>query len=313
MTYSLPVSLDETVIARLPHPPSRLTAIAHALPPAARIRVRAAILSCTACVLSSKCRRPVPWDGPTPNRLLVIGEAPGAIEDDMGVPFCGPSGRLLRGALRAVGFDPVDHLPPYGPHPLTFANSVCCRPTFSPPTPRKEHIDACAVHLARTLRAVAPSHVLLVGAIALARFRSDLRISSARGRPFVVPNPAAPAADGAGLWCFPVVHPASVLRDRSQEASWRADLALWHRIVTSPSPAAPIDHLPLTCTACREPVDRYDPDGVALCSTHHARGAATWQAAVKRRAWLLRTEQLSAAPLDMAVPEPAATKTPDPT
>ena len=41
-------------------------------------------------------------------RLMLIGEAPGAEEDKLGVPFVGRSGQLLDDILRAVGLDP-DH------------------------------------------------------------------------------------------------------------------------------------------------------------------------------------------------------------
>lgn len=37
---------------------------------------------------------------------MLIGEAPGAEEDRLGVPFVGRSGQLLDDVLRAVGLDP---------------------------------------------------------------------------------------------------------------------------------------------------------------------------------------------------------------
>lgn len=37
---------------------------------------------------------------------MMIGEAPGAEEDEIGLPFVGRSGRLLDDILRAVGLDP---------------------------------------------------------------------------------------------------------------------------------------------------------------------------------------------------------------
>ena len=39
---------------------------------------------------------------------MLVGEAPGAEEDKLGVPFVGRSGQLLDDILRAVGLDP-DH------------------------------------------------------------------------------------------------------------------------------------------------------------------------------------------------------------
>lgn len=42
--------------------------------------------------------------GDTSSPLCFIGEAPGADEDTAGVPFCGPSGRLLDSIIREAGF-----------------------------------------------------------------------------------------------------------------------------------------------------------------------------------------------------------------
>ncbi len=39
-------------------------------------------------------------------QLMLIGEAPGAEEDALGIPFVGRSGQLLDDILRAVGLDP---------------------------------------------------------------------------------------------------------------------------------------------------------------------------------------------------------------
>lgn len=288
-----PLHMGETIVGMVPHPP----ADPRPYSTKARIHVRAAIFDCTACDLRSGCTRPVPWDGPAPNRLMAIGEAPGADEDAAGRPFVGISGRLLRTALYAAGVRVEG-----SPHaPVTFANTVSCHPDRNS-TPKRDAMDACAPHLARQMAAVAPDHVLLVGAVPLARFRSDVKISTVRGRPFVVPHPSAPASHGAGLWCYPILHPAAILRDRSMERSWREDLVRFAEMVNSSRP--PSDWLPMTCTSCNREVDRYDPDGVPWCEMHIAKGTAGWQASTKRRAWMWRKEVLrNVALLDVPTPE----------
>lgn len=296
------LGLGETVIGHLAHPAP--SPPAKPVSAADRIRGRRGILECTGCALYKSCKAPVPWAGPAPNRLLVVGEAPGAVEDGVGIPFVGPAGKLLRDALRYLGFDPDNH-PRVDPHPfpVTFANTVCCRPSFHPPTPRLEHINACAPHLARTLRIVAPSHVLVVGGTALSRFRADLKITAVRGRPFVVPSSASA---GDGMWCFPIIHPSSILRDRTQEKVWREDLSRWAEIVADPLTWT-TEHLPVDCIACAVKksaavgggkVDRYDPDGISWCDTHYAKGYAGWQASAKKRTWMARTEMLQKQALD---------------
>lgn len=50
--------------------------------------------------------------------LLIVGEAPGEIEDARGLPFVGDSGRVLNNLLKQVKF----------PFSYTITNMVCCRP-----------------------------------------------------------------------------------------------------------------------------------------------------------------------------------------
>lgn len=47
----------------------------------------------------------VPGEGPQPARGMIVGEAPGFKEEEVGRPFVGQSGRLLDNALRALGVD----------------------------------------------------------------------------------------------------------------------------------------------------------------------------------------------------------------
>lgn len=52
------------------------------------------------------------------NHLLFIGEAPGEVEDIMGIPFFGPSGRVLDYIIKEVT----------EPFSYVITNTVCCRP-----------------------------------------------------------------------------------------------------------------------------------------------------------------------------------------
>lgn len=45
----------------------------------------------------------VPGEGPQPARGMVVGEAPGRKEVELGRPFVGSAGRLLDGVLRSLG------------------------------------------------------------------------------------------------------------------------------------------------------------------------------------------------------------------
>jgi len=74
---------------------------------------------CAHCALDGK--RKVYGNQPeaATNGILLLGEAPGAAEEAEGVPFTGPSGRLLNWALKCSGIDR---------HKCWVTNSVLCRP-----------------------------------------------------------------------------------------------------------------------------------------------------------------------------------------
>lgn len=82
-----------------------------------RLALKEQILDCRGCDLCEVGTGPVPFSGPTPSYVAVVGEAPGQMEDKGGKPFIGPSGKLLREALAEAGFN-VDE--------LFIANSVSC-------------------------------------------------------------------------------------------------------------------------------------------------------------------------------------------
>lgn len=62
----------------------------------------------------------VPYSGPDKYDLLVVGEAPGELEEKQGVPFVGPSGKLLKRYLARAGMNP---------NLIRFANLCKYRPT----------------------------------------------------------------------------------------------------------------------------------------------------------------------------------------
>lgn len=56
---------------------------------------------CDECPLRGK--KPVPPEGPLNPELVIVGEAPGALEETKGLPFQGPSGQLLNEMLKENG------------------------------------------------------------------------------------------------------------------------------------------------------------------------------------------------------------------
>lgn len=101
--------------------------------------------------------------GPAP-KLLILGEAPGEREEEMGVPFYpeAPAGSVLRKVMDKAGI-PLDE--------CFLTNAVCCRPAPQKAgtvngTPTTHHIRTCRERLKRTLLAVRPQIVVLLGKVA---------------------------------------------------------------------------------------------------------------------------------------------------
>ena len=69
--------------------------------------------------------------GPTPTRIAVVGEAPGAVEDREGKPFVGPSGMAAARWLTEAGVNVDD---------IAWLNVVSCYPNR---TPNPREVEAC--------------------------------------------------------------------------------------------------------------------------------------------------------------------------
>jgi uracil-DNA glycosylase family 4 len=102
----------------------------------------------------------VPSYGDDSAALVLVGEAPGSTEVQVGVPFVGPSGQLLDAALQAADVDPL----------TTFkTNAVLCRPRYNEDPPDAA-ITACSGRLRGELAAIAyysdDARVIALGKIA---------------------------------------------------------------------------------------------------------------------------------------------------
>src|SRR5207247_9956934 len=57
--------------------------------------IAGAVASCTRCAPYSTATNPVPGQGNPNASLMIVGEAPGATEEQQGLAFVGAAGRLL--------------------------------------------------------------------------------------------------------------------------------------------------------------------------------------------------------------------------
>ena len=132
-------------------------------------------------------------------KLMIIGEAPGAKEEEIGEPFVGRSGKLLDKLLQNAGIDINQD--------VYFCNVVKCRPPQNR-RPTKIEIQENLPWLYQQIKLVKPSVIVLVGATALeAILKIKSRISILRGK----------WIDWEGKLVMPVFHPSYLLRNPSKE------------------------------------------------------------------------------------------------
>ena len=170
----------------------------------------AAARGCTACPeLAATRTQVVPGAVPAGARLLVLGEAPGAQEDEQGLPFVGRSGQLLDLLLAEVGGARAE---------VGVLNTVKCRPPGNRPPTRPE-AATCRGWTERQL-ALAPSAVVVALGLSAARwFLGSVTLSAVRGR----------LHDVDGMRVLPTYHPSAALRSGPRgepRRLLREDLAL---------------------------------------------------------------------------------------
>ncbi|MBI4492274.1 MAG: UdgX family uracil-DNA binding protein [Chloroflexi bacterium] len=145
-------------------------------------QVRRTAARCRACPLWEIGTQTVFGVGPATARLVLIGEAPGYQEDQQGMPFVGPAGKLLDEALAEAGLSRpgvyitniVKHRPwvPGGAHGKN-------RP------PRQSEITACRPWLAQELAIVRPRIIGCLGALAAREILGKgFRLTEQRGQWF---------------------------------------------------------------------------------------------------------------------------------
>lgn len=110
--------------------------------------------ACTACSLAAGRNRPVFGQGVPDPLVLVVGEGPGAEEDQQGLPFVGPSGRLLDKMLASIGLSRETN--------CYIANIVKCRPPNNR-EPAPDERRACMPFLEEQIRLLAPKAILCAG------------------------------------------------------------------------------------------------------------------------------------------------------
>jgi uracil-DNA glycosylase len=156
----------------------------------------AAATPCVACPELAATRQHVVVGDPPRHgraRFALVGEAPGATEDDTGRPFVGKSGQLLDLLLAEAGLDRAD---------AAVLNIVKCRPPGNR-TPKTPEVARCSGWLRRQLELLDPPVVVALGLSSAKWFLGPrTKLAEARGRPHDV--------GGRAVWA--TYHPSAAIR-----------------------------------------------------------------------------------------------------
>ena len=142
---------------------------------------------------------------------MIIGEAPGRKEVEVGMPFCGQSGRLLETALKACGIDRRD---------VYITNVVKEMPLDEEGKIRRPTIEEMgdwSPILVGEIQVTQPEAILCLGKVAV------------QAVTFLQPD-LVPAGSKIGN-VYTAWHPAHVLRARSKQGEWFDQVRQWGRAI----------------------------------------------------------------------------------
>ena len=175
------------------------------------------INTCTACALADTRTNTVPGEGVLHPEVLVIGEGPGADEDQTGKPFVGRAGQLLDKMLAAIALSRTEN--------CFIANVVKCRPPGNR-NPAPDEIAACLPYLHRQIALLKPRLILCAGRFAAQSILNTSQgINALRGSfgEYTVRSENDPEYTIPVLCTF---HPSAILRDDSLKRPAWEDLKL---------------------------------------------------------------------------------------
>jgi DNA polymerase len=140
--------------------------------------------------------------------LMFIGEAPGANEDRLGLPFVGQAGKLLDKLLEEIGLARAE---------VWICNVLKCRPPDNR-DPHPNEIAACQDYLRRQVALIEPTVICTLGNFSTKLLRSDpTGISRLHGQAEVI------VVGERAVRLYPLYHPAAALYTPSMLATLRSD------------------------------------------------------------------------------------------
>ena len=135
--------------------------------------LKKSIMNLKKCDLKKNAKNIVFSDGNPKSKIMLIGEAPGANEDDEGLPFVGRAGMLLDKMLAAINLDRKK---------VYISNVINYRPPENR-RPTDEEIKRYLPFITKHIEIINPKILVLLGSTAMnALIGNDVVISKMRGK-----------------------------------------------------------------------------------------------------------------------------------
>lgn len=182
-------------------------------PPGDLDTIRSEIGDCTRCKLHAGRQQIVFGSGNPHAELMFVGEAPGADEDEQGLPFVGRAGQLLTKIIEAIDLRRED---------VYIANVIKCRPPGNR-NPEPDEVATCEPFLFQQIDAITPRVIVALGTHAAhTLLKTDVPISRIRGKQH----------EYRGAILIPTFHPAYLLRSPERKRDVWEDMKLVKTLLT---------------------------------------------------------------------------------
>jgi uracil-DNA glycosylase len=156
--------------------------------------------------------------------LMFVGEAPGASEDEQGVPFVGRAGKLLDQLLGEIGMERKD---------VFVCNTLKCRPPGNR-DPLPLEIENCQDYLLRQVELIQPTVICTLGNFSTKLLRGDpTGITRLHGQPEVI------TLGRRAVRLYPIYHPAAALYTPRMLETLREDFSRLPELLGSGAPEQP--------------------------------------------------------------------------
>jgi uracil-DNA glycosylase family 4 len=186
---------------------------------------------CVRCQLHQTRTQVVFGSGNADAELMFVGEAPGANEDRMGLPFVGQAGKLLDKLLEEIGLTRAD---------VFVCNVLKCRPPNNR-DPLPNEIESCESYLRSQVELIEPTMICTLGNFSTKLLRGDSTgISRLHGQEQEL------TIGNRTVRLYPLYHPAAALYTPATLSALRSDFQRIPQLLAlgAPEQPEPIEEIP---------------------------------------------------------------------